>query len=138
VADRSLLSRGLRRASATLPEATHLLIAEVVRGIDGPALRYYSLGDSGFVFSHERYWPASTVKLIACVGALTTLHERGISGDAKLRFEDLDGVYLVGGGTHPGSGLPVIFLSSQITARMLAEKEGLGDPTAPVRTKAGA
>ena len=22
------------------------------------------------------------------------------------RFEDLDGVYLVGGGTHPGSGLP--------------------------------
>jgi phytoene desaturase len=25
------------------------------------------------------------------------------------RFEDLDGVYLVGGGTHPGSGLPVIF-----------------------------
>ena len=25
------------------------------------------------------------------------------------RFEDLDRVYLVGGGTHPGSGLPVIF-----------------------------
>ena len=25
------------------------------------------------------------------------------------RFEDLRGVYLVGGGTHPGSGLPVIF-----------------------------
>ena len=25
------------------------------------------------------------------------------------RFEDLDGVYLVGGGTHPGSGLPVIY-----------------------------
>ena len=27
------------------------------------------------------------------------------------RFEDLDGVYLVGGGTHPGSGLPVIYES---------------------------
>ena len=27
------------------------------------------------------------------------------------RFEDLDHVYLVGGGTHPGSGLPVIFES---------------------------
>jgi phytoene desaturase len=37
------------------------------------------------------------------------------------RFEDLDSVYLVGGGTHPGSGLPVIFESSRITARLLLE-----------------
>ncbi len=35
------------------------------------------------------------------------------------RFEDLDGIYLVGGGTHPGSGLPVIFESARITARLL-------------------
>jgi len=35
------------------------------------------------------------------------------------RFEDLDGVYLVGGGTHPGSGLPVIYESARITARLL-------------------
>ena len=31
------------------------------------------------------------------------------------RFEDLESVYLVGGGTHPGSGLPVIFESARIT-----------------------
>src|ERR1700734_1885377 len=37
------------------------------------------------------------------------------------RFEDLDQVYLVGGGTHPGSGLPVIFESARITARLLLE-----------------
>jgi phytoene desaturase len=37
------------------------------------------------------------------------------------RFEDLDGVYLVGGGTHPGSGLPVIFQSALITARLMLE-----------------
>ena len=37
------------------------------------------------------------------------------------RFEDLEGVYLVGGGTHPGSGLPVIFESSRITSRLLLE-----------------
>jgi len=37
------------------------------------------------------------------------------------RFEDLDGVYLVGGGTHPGSGLPVIFESARITARLLLQ-----------------
>ena len=35
------------------------------------------------------------------------------------RFEDLEGVYLVGGGTHPGSGLPVIFESARITTRLL-------------------
>jgi phytoene desaturase len=37
------------------------------------------------------------------------------------RFEDMDGVYLVGGGTHPGSGLPVIFESARITSRLLLE-----------------
>ena len=37
------------------------------------------------------------------------------------RFEDLDGVYLVGGGTHPGSGLPVIFESARISSRLLLE-----------------
>ncbi len=37
------------------------------------------------------------------------------------RFEDLDGVYLVGGGTHPGSGLPVIYESARITSRLLLE-----------------
>ena len=38
------------------------------------------------------------------------------------RFEDLDGVYLVGGGTHPGSGLPVIYESARITSRLLARR----------------
>jgi phytoene desaturase len=37
------------------------------------------------------------------------------------RFEDLEGVYLVGGGTHPGSGLPVIFESARISSRLLLE-----------------
>ena len=41
------------------------------------------------------------------------------------RFEELDGVYLVGGGTHPGSGLPVIFEGARITARLLSEELGL-------------
>jgi len=35
------------------------------------------------------------------------------------KFEDLQSVYLVGGGTHPGSGLPVIYESSRITCRQL-------------------
>jgi len=43
------------------------------------------------------------------------------------RFEDLDGVYLVGGGTHPGSGLPVIFESARITSRLLLKDLNLPD-----------
>jgi phytoene desaturase len=41
------------------------------------------------------------------------------------RFEDLEGVYLVGGGTHPGSGLPVIFESARITSQLVVEDLGL-------------
>ena len=41
------------------------------------------------------------------------------------RFEDLDGVYLVGGGTHPGSGLPVIFESARISSRLLLADLGV-------------
>jgi phytoene desaturase len=35
------------------------------------------------------------------------------------RFEEFDGMYLVGGGTHPGSGLPVIFESARISSQLL-------------------
>ncbi|QDV69000.1 All-trans-zeta-carotene desaturase [Rosistilla carotiformis] len=41
------------------------------------------------------------------------------------RFEELDGVYLVGGGTHPGSGLPVIYESSRISSRLLLNDLGI-------------
>jgi len=41
------------------------------------------------------------------------------------RYEDLDGVYLVGGGTHPGSGLPVIFESSRISTELLCQDLGV-------------
>jgi phytoene desaturase len=47
------------------------------------------------------------------------------------RFEDLQGVYLVGGGTHPGSGLPVIYESARITSKLIRRDLGLPvkDPT---------
>ncbi len=40
------------------------------------------------------------------------------------RFEEFERMYLVGGGTHPGSGLPVIFESARISARLLLEDLG--------------
>lgn len=47
------------------------------------------------------------------------------------RFEELEKVYLVGGGTHPGSGLATIFESARISARLLLEDHGY--PTAWLR-----
>ena len=44
------------------------------------------------------------------------------------RFEDVDGVYLTGGGTHPGSGLPVIYESARISSRLLLADLGVSAP----------
>ncbi len=41
------------------------------------------------------------------------------------RFEQFDNCYLVGGGTHPGSGLPTIFESARISAGMMLKRDGL-------------
>lgn len=40
------------------------------------------------------------------------------------RFEDVRNCYLVGGGTHPGSGLPTIYESGRIAANLLSETYG--------------
>jgi phytoene desaturase len=37
------------------------------------------------------------------------------------RFEEVGNVYLVGGGTHPGSGLPTIYESARISANLLEQ-----------------
>ena len=49
------------------------------------------------------------------------------------RFEDVDGIYLVGGGTHPGSGLPVIFESARISTRLLLTDLGVAPTTDALR-----
>ena len=37
------------------------------------------------------------------------------------RFEEVKKCYLVGGGTHPGSGLPTIYESARITANLIGK-----------------
>ena len=41
------------------------------------------------------------------------------------KFEELGNCYLVGGGTHPGSGLPTIYESGRITANLIARRHGV-------------
>jgi phytoene desaturase len=47
------------------------------------------------------------------------------------RFGDTQGLYLVGGGTHPGSGLPVIYEGARISANLLLRDMG----RAPISTR---
>ncbi|MDT8407616.1 MAG: phytoene desaturase family protein [Methylococcales bacterium] len=41
------------------------------------------------------------------------------------RFQELQNCYLVGGGTHPGSGLPTIYESARISAKMICQTYGV-------------
>jgi phytoene desaturase len=78
--------------------------------------------------SRYEVYRGATFNLAHTLGQMLHLRPRN-------RFEDLDGVYLVGGGTHPGSGLPVIYESARITSRLLLADFGrdvswLGEPGA--------
>lgn len=41
------------------------------------------------------------------------------------KLKGFDNVYLVGGGTHPGSGLPTIFESARISSNLICESYGI-------------
>jgi phytoene desaturase len=46
------------------------------------------------------------------------------------KFEEFDNCYLVGGGTHPGSGLPTIFESARISANLICKQYDVPHPAA--------
>jgi phytoene desaturase len=41
------------------------------------------------------------------------------------KYEECENLYLVGGGTHPGSGLPTIYESARISSNLICEKHGI-------------
>lgn len=47
------------------------------------------------------------------------------------KFEELDHCYLVGGGTHPGSGLPTIYESARISSNLICQRHGVPFPPVP-------
>lgn len=40
-------------------------------------------------------------------------------------FEEIENLYLTGGGTHPGSGLPTIYESGRIACQLICKKHGI-------------
>jgi phytoene desaturase len=63
-------------------------------------------------------WEASGIYRGATFNLAHTLKQM-LHRRPRNRFEDLESVYLVGGGTHPGSGLPTIYSSARITSELL-------------------
>jgi len=59
-----------------------------------------------------RVYRGATFNLAHNLRQMTRLRPRN-------KFEDVDRVYLVGGGTHPGSGLPTIYESGRIAANLI-------------------
>ncbi|MEM4598769.1 MAG: phytoene desaturase family protein [Candidatus Diapherotrites archaeon] len=53
------------------------------------------------------------------------------------KFEEAENCWLVGGGTHPGSGLPTIYESARITANLISKKHGISykEPTSLSKKK---
>jgi phytoene desaturase len=61
---------------------------------------------------HYRVYAGATFNLAHNIGQMLYFRPRN-------QFEEVDGVYLAGGGTHPGSGLPTIYQSGRIAANLI-------------------
>ncbi|MCP4676790.1 MAG: serine hydrolase [Deltaproteobacteria bacterium] len=86
--DRATLAESFTKMGYKPMAGSYLVAARVLEGGDQPAFEYYSLGDTAFAHSDGRFWPASTIKLMAAVGALSTLSKYGLNGDAYIDLTD--------------------------------------------------
>jgi phytoene desaturase len=74
---------------------------------------------------HDVYFGA-TFNLAHTLGQMLSLRPHNA-------FEEWDHCYLVGGGTHPGSGLPTIYESGRISADLICRRYGMKvDPPLPL------
>jgi len=85
VIDRSTLPAAFRAAGYTLPEGAAVYAVRIVTGVEGPAYVLYEAGAGAF---DQDFWPASTVKLLAALGALDFVRSVGFTGAAQVTFDD--------------------------------------------------
>jgi phytoene desaturase len=65
-----------------------------------------------------RIYAGATFNMAHNMGQMIYLRPRN-------KFEELDRCYLVGGGTHPGSGLPTIYESGRIASNLISRAHGV-------------
>jgi phytoene desaturase len=73
-----------------------------------------------------RIYAGATFNLAHNLGQMIFLRPRN-------KFEEIDRCYLVGGGTHPGSGLPTIYESGRIAANLISHAHGVPVPPATLK-----
>ncbi len=83
-----------------------------------PRIRFERITTPDDWESRARIYKGATFNLAHNLGQMLHLRPHN-------RFEEADGLYLVGGGTHPGSGLPVIYEGARISSRLLLQDMGL-------------
>jgi hypothetical protein len=93
--DRTTLPAAFESAGYALPAGAEVFAARIVPGPGFPAYVFYEAGGGGF---SQDYWPASTIKLLAALGALHRVRELGFTGAAHVRFDsgfedDLSAIY---------------------------------------------
>lgn len=74
-------SASLVDAGLQLPEGANVLAARIFAGGDAPAYTFYQAGGGGFT---DRFYPASSIKLLAALGALDFVRSLGFTGDALI------------------------------------------------------
>lgn len=91
--DTRTLAQLFRRQGYRPPRRGYLLVSRLVSGLGQPATQSMSLGQTGLQPSPGRYWPASTIKLWASLGALMRLKQAGLSSQSVLQFSDALGTF---------------------------------------------
>ena len=79
-------------------------------------------------------WQSSSIYLGATFNLAHTLDQM-LYLRPHNRYQGFNNCYLVGGGTHPGSGLPTIYESGRISANLICEQFGI--PYQPVDLASG-
>jgi phytoene desaturase len=115
------------RESAAFRELALSQLAKVGLGDVRPRIRRESMITPADWENDHQIHMGATFNLSHCLSQMLHLRPRN-------RFEDLESVYLVGGGTHPGSGLPVIYESARITSRLIGEDLGVRVAAGPTAT----
>jgi len=72
-------SSTLAAAGLVLPEGANVLAARIFAGGDAPAYTYFEAGGGGFT---DAFFPASSIKLLAALGALDFARSLGFTGRA--------------------------------------------------------
>jgi len=78
--DAELATRGYR-----LPTSYNLYASRVTAGPEGPAYADFTAGGGAL---NQDFWPASSIKVLAAVGALELVKSLGFTGAAKVTFAE--------------------------------------------------